>query len=293
MKLTSFKVIKLAVIVICMLAAGICYSCSVKNRDTGPENMVMALESDSGFAVEERGGIEGPRYRDEPEGGAGAMSGDADGEHLRVQDSVPGQDGMPGQEGTPGQDGMLPQEGSRSGEGTLPREDTWSGEDMPLVYIHVCGLVSTPGVYGLPAGSRVYEAIEAAGGFSEAAVPDYLNLAQVLEDGMKIQVPDRDQAEEWKARGLTQSGISMGGGTAGVQTSGRTGNGEGGSKARVNLNTATREELMTLRGIGASRADDIIHYRQEFGGFKSIEDIMNVSGIKDAAFEKIKDSITV
>lgn len=279
MKLTSFKVIKLAVIVICMLAAGICYSCSVRNRDTGSENMVMALESDSGFAIEERGGIEGPRYRDEPEGGA--MSGDADGEHLRVQDSVPGQDGM------------LPQEGSRSGEDTLPREDTLSGEDMPLVYIHVCGLVSTPGVYGLPAGSRVYEAIEAAGGFSEAAVPDYLNLAQVLEDGMKIQVPDRDQAEEWKARGLTQSGISMGGGTAGVQTSGRTGSGEGGSKARVNLNTASREELMTLRGIGASRADDIIHYRQEFGGFKSIEDIMNVSGIKDAAFEKIKDSITV
>ena len=281
MKLTSFKVIKLAVIVICMLAAGICYSCSVKNRDIEPENMVMALESDSGFAVEERGGIEGPRYRDEPEGGA--MSGD----------SVPGQDGMRGQDGTPGQDGMLPQKGSRSGGDTLPREDTLSGEDMPLVYIHVCGLVSTPGVYGLPAGSRVYEAIEAAGGFSEAAVPDYLNLAQVLEDGMKIQVPDRDQAEEWKARGLTQSGISMGGGTAGVQTSGRTGSGEGGSKARVNLNTASREELMTLRGIGASRADDIIHYRQEFGGFKSIEDIMNVSGIKDAAFEKIKDSITV
>lgn len=279
MKLTSFKVIKLAVIVICMLAAGICYSCSVRNRDTGPENMVMALESDSGFAVGERGGIEGLRYRDEPEGGA--MSGDADGERLRVQDSVPGQDGMRGQEG------------SRSREDTLPREDTLFGEDMPLVYIHVCGLVSTPGVYGLPAGSRVYEAIEAAGGFSEAAVPDYLNLAQVLEDGMKIQVPDRDQAEEWKARGLTQSGISMGGGTAGVQTSGRTGSGEGGSKARVNLNTASREELMTLRGIGASRADDIIHYRQEFGGFKSIEDIMNVSGIKDAAFEKIKDSITV
>ena len=75
MKLTSFKVIKLAVIVICMLAAGICYSCSVKNRDIRPENMVMALESDSGFAVEERGGIEGPRYRNEPEGGAGAMSG--------------------------------------------------------------------------------------------------------------------------------------------------------------------------------------------------------------------------
>ena len=275
MKLTSFKVIKLAVIVICMLAAGICYSCSVKNRDIGPENMVMALEPDGGTAAEERTGMESPRQRDEPEGGAGTMSAGADGEHLRGQDCMPGQEDVPSQAG-------------RLSEGDMPPR-----EDMPLVYIHVCGLVCTPGVYGLPAGSRVYEAIEAAGGFSEAAVPDYLNLAQVLEDGMKIQVPDRDQAEEWKARGLTQSGISMGGGTAGVQTSGRTGSGEGGSKARVNLNTASREELMTLRGIGASRADDIIHYRQEFGGFKSIEDIMNVSGIKDAAFEKIKDSITV
>ena len=275
MKLTSFKVIKLAVIVICMLAAGICYSCSVKNRDIGPENMVMALEPDGGTAAEERTGMESPRQRDEPEGGAGTMSAGADGEHLRGQDCMPGQEDVPSQAG-------------RLSEGDMPPR-----EDMPLVYIHVCGLVCTPGVYGLPAGSRVYEAIEAAGGFSEAAVPDYLNLAQVLEDGMKIQVPDRDQAEEWKARGLTQSGISMGGGTAGVQTSGRTGSGEGGSKARVNLNTASREELMTLRGIGASRADDIIHYRQEFGGFKSIEDIMNVSGIKNAAFEKIKDSITV
>nr|WP_242827380.1 helix-hairpin-helix domain-containing protein [Enterocloster clostridioformis] len=151
----------------------------------------------------------------------------------------------------------------------------------------------TPGVYGLPAGSRVYEAIEAAGGFSEAAVPDYLNLAQVLEDGMKIQVPDREQAEEWKARGLTQSGISAGAVSAGVQTPGGTGTGEGGAKAMVNLNTASKEELMTLRGIGESRAEDIIHYREAFGGFRSIEDIMNVSGIKNAAFEKIKDSITV
>lgn len=263
MKLTSFKALKLAVIVICMLAAGICYSCSMKNRDIGPENRVMALEPDGGTVGEESAEAEGPKQRDEPEGGAGTMSGNADGEHL------PGREDMP-----------------------IP-EDISSREDMPLVYIHVCGLVCTPGVYGLPAGSRVYEAIEAAGGFSEAAVPDYLNLAQVLEDGMKIQVPDREQAEEWKALGLPQSGISAGGAPAGVQTSGRTGTGQGGTKDRVNLNTASREELMTLRGIGESRADDIIHYREAFGGFKSIEDIMNVSGIKDAAFEKIKDSITV
>jgi len=271
MKLTSFKALKLAVIVICMLAAGICYSCSVKNRDTGPENRVMALAPEGGPVVEESAGNEGTGQQDEPED----VSGDADGEHLRVQD------------GTPGQEDVPPQGGRLSGSDMPPRED------IPLVYIHVCGLVRAPGVYGLPAGSRVYEAIEAAGGFSEAAVPDYLNLAQVLEDGMKIQVPDREQAEEWKALGLPRSGISVGGAPSGVQTSGRAGTAEGGSKARVNLNTASREELMTLRGIGESRADDIIHYREAFGGFKSIEDIMNVSGIKDAAFEKIKDSITV
>ena len=237
--------------------------------------MVMALEPDGGTAAEERTGMESPRQRDEPEGGAGTMSAGADGEHLRGQDCMPGQEDVPSQAGRLSEGDMLPR------------------EDMPLVYIHVCGLVCTPGVYGLPAGSRVYEAIEAAGGFSEAAVPDYLNLAQVLEDGMKIQVPDREQAEEWKARGLTQSGISAGAVSAGVQTPGRTGTGEGGAKAMVNLNTASKEDLMTLRGIGESRAEDIIHYREAFGGFKSIEDIMNVSGIKDAAFEKIKDSITV
>ena len=275
MKLTSFKALKLAVIVICMLAAGICYSCSVKNRDIGPENMVMALEPDGVTVVEESAGIESPRQRDEPEGGTGTMSAGADGEHLRGQDCMPGQEDVPSQAGRLSEGDMLPR------------------EDMPLVYIHVCGLVCTPGVYGLPAGSRVYEAIEAAGGFSEAAVPDYLNLAQVLEDGMKIQVPDREQAEEWKARGLTQSGISAGAVSAGVQTPGGTGTGEGGAKAMVNLNTASKEELMTLRGIGESRAEDIIHYREAFGGFRSIEDIMNVSGIKNAAFEKIKDSITV
>lgn len=101
MKLTSFKALKLAVIVICMLAAGICYSCSVKNRDIGPENMVMALEPDGGTAAEESAGIESPWQRDEPEGGAGTMSAGADGEHQRGQDCMPGQEDMPSQAGCP------------------------------------------------------------------------------------------------------------------------------------------------------------------------------------------------
>ena len=103
-----------------------------------------------------------------------------------------------------------------------------------------------------------------------------LNLAETLKDGMKLEVPSESQAEEWKAQGIKPAADP-----------------EAKARHMVNLNTATREELMSLRGIGESRAEDIIRYRETYGGFQSIEDIMNVSGIKDAAFEKIKDSITV
>ena len=85
---------------------------------------------------------------------------------------------------------------------------------------------------------------------------------------------------------------ALSGGSSGA-FSGTSSGGSSGTSSRVNLNTATREELMSLRGIGESRAEDIIRYRETYGGFRSIEDIMNVSGIKDSAFEKIKDSITV
>ena len=115
---------------------------------------------------------------------------------------------------------------------------------------------------------------------------------------MKLDVPSESQAEEWKAQGLV-GGWNLGadpgalsGGSSGA-FSGTSSGGSSGTSSRVNLNTATREELMSLRGIGESRAEDIIRYRETYGGFRSIEDIMNVSGIKDAAFEKIKDSITV
>ena len=241
MKLTSFKVLKLAVIVICMLAAGICYSCSMGNSSPGPEDSAIMLGTSAG------------------ETSAGATSA-----------------------------GAISAGTTSAGE-TLSEETSAGLAEKPMVYVHVCGLVCSPGVYGLPQGSRVYEAIEAAGGFSENAAPDYLNLAGVLEDGMKLQVPDRAQADQWMAQGLTSGGGQAAGGRMDIQGVGP----DSKAKPKVNLNTASMEELMTLRGIGESRAEDIIRYRDRVGGFKSIEDIMNVSGIKEAAFEKIKDSITV
>ena len=110
----------------------------------------------------------------------------------------------------------------------------------------------------------------------DGGAADYLNLAETLRDGMKLEVPSESQVKEWEAQGIKPAADP-----------------EAKTRSMVNLNTATREELMSLRGIGESRAEDIIRYRETYGGFQPIEDIMNVSGIKDAAFEKIKDSITV
>lgn len=148
-----------------------------------------------------------------------------------------------------------------------------SHTDEPGYFVHICGEVNQPGVYELPAGSRVFEAVEAAGGFTEAAAPDSLNLAQKVSDGMKLVILSEKEAE-------TLSGESFSG-TAGE------------SDGLININTASKEQLMTLTGIGESRADDIIRFREESGGFEKIEDIMKVPGIKNAGFQKIKDRITV
>lgn len=150
-------------------------------------------------------------------------------------------------------------------------QQTQAAEDASC-YVHVCGEVEHPGVYELKEGQRAYEAIEMAGGFTQDAAESYLNLAEPVWDGMKLEVPDREYAELQREQGQF-GGIS--------------------SASRIDLNTATKEQLMTLRGIGEARAEDIIRYRQEHGRFEKIEDIMKVSGIKTSAFEKIKDDITV
>lgn len=136
-------------------------------------------------------------------------------------------------------------------------------------FVYVCGAIQNAGVYTLEKGQRIYEAIALAGGMTDKAAEETLNLAAEVSDGMKIYVPDQDEAQNFQ-----------------------TGS-EPLADAKVNLNTATKEELMTLRGIGESRAEDIIRYRETHGSFQTIEEIMKVSGIKDAAFQKIKDKIIV
>ena len=147
------------------------------------------------------------------------------------------------------------------------------------VYVYICGEVIKPGVYELSGDSRIYEAVDAAGGFTEHAARECVNLASKVSDGMQITIYNREEAASLLA---DSAPVGENAGKSGTSGSGL-----------VNLNTATKEELMTLKGIGESKAEDIIRYREKSGGFKKIEDIMKISGIKENGFQKIKDSITV
>ena len=138
--------------------------------------------------------------------------------------------------------------------------------------VFVSGCVNNPDVYTLKKGSIINEAVKMAGGFSEGACKDYVNLAKKLEGGEHIVIPGVDEVESAKLQ-LSTEEVSDSQGIV-----------------LVNINTATKEELMSLPGIGERKADSIIEYRKS-KTFSSPEDIMNISGIKEAAFNKIKDKI--
>lgn len=142
---------------------------------------------------------------------------------------------------------------------------------------HVCGCVKKPGVYRLHFGARTQEAIDAAGGFSEKANQTAWNLAEVLQDGMQVYIPSKDEAKE-----ALNEEQSLGKDLSASQ-----------KEDTVNINTASKEELMTLPGIGESRADAVIACREEKGSFTSIEGIKDAAGIGDGIFNRIKDLITV
>ena len=166
---------------------------------------------------------------------------------------------------------------------------TEEAESEPAVWmVHICGAVNRPGVYTFPEGSRVCDAVEAAGGLSEDAAESLLNQAALLSDGLQIVVPTLEEAE-----GLSRQTASSGIFSSDISGAGSAAGGEEAGNGLVNINTATLEELMTLPGIGQTRAEAIVAYRDEQGGFQSIEDIMNVSGIKEGSFAKLKDRITV
>ena len=140
---------------------------------------------------------------------------------------------------------------------------------LNTAYVHISGAVVRPGVYSLPEGSRLFDAVELAGGFGPDADEDYLNLAAVIEDGSKYHVPTIQESATAELPAWQ------------------------GGDPRVDINHAGLEELMSLTGIGEGKARAIIAYREEHGGFQKTEDIMKVSGIGEGLYANIQDEITV
>lgn len=221
------------------------------------------------------------------ESGAVVMSGslDADGNISWEKNGSAKSDGLPqGDSGSSTekqeiQEPFRDENGSVQGESTVETQEYVENSEKSGVYVYICGEVAAPGVYELSKDSRIYEAVDAAGGFTENAARESVNLASKVSDGMQITIYNKEEAASLPAGSGSAVGNTGQGGTSG--------------SGLVNLNTATKEELMTLKGIGEAKAEDIIRYREKSGGFKKIEDIMKISGIKEAGFQKIKDNITV
>ena len=184
---------------------------------------------------------------------------------------------------------VLRESESRDAEGMMqaqePEQPAEAAEDAPI-YVQVTGAVNHPGVYELSEGARVFEAIEKAGGMREDAKAESINQAQELSDGEMIVLYTKQEWEQMQ----TETGDTPGNSPGNPQQSLGAGATD---DDRININTATMEQLCSISGIGQSRAQSIITYREQNGAFGSIEEIMKVSGIKEGLFQKIKDKIKV
>ena len=210
-----------------------------------------------------------------------------------------------------------PQEADGTGTaGEAPADGADSGEPE-LIYVFVCGAVAQEGVYELPAGSRVYQAVEAAGGYAADADTSYINQADPVTDAQKLEIPTVEEAEKLReeaalaaenrqaetdaesgsgpddaAAGYANNGAGQVNNGAG-QMNNSAGQADDAAARLININTADEAALQTLPGIGAAKAASIVRYREANGGFSSIEEIKKVSGIGDITYENIKGCITV
>lgn len=148
-------------------------------------------------------------------------------------------------------------------------------------YVYICGAILHPGVYEVPLGSRIYEVVYLAGGLTEEACKSSVNQAEPVYDGQMIFIPTVEEAEA----GVDVDAVAKSVGDSDTKKKEADG--------RVNINTATLSELMTLSGIGQTKAERILAYRDTHGDFASVEEIMNVDGIKEGLYNRIKDDIRV
>ena len=161
-----------------------------------------------------------------------------------------------------------------SSEKEVKKEEKEESAEQDLITVDVKGAVKSPGIYDLPVGSRVHDAVQKAGGLTEEADSKSLNLAQKVSDEALVYVPTKGEeaASQQAASGTTPS------------TS---------KEKKINLNKASLEELKQVKGLGGKRAQDIIDHREANGKFKSVDELKKVSGIGAKTIEKLKDYVTV
>ena len=161
-----------------------------------------------------------------------------------------------------------------SSEKEVKKEEKEEPLEQDLITVDVKGAVKSPGIYDLPVGSRVHDAVQKAGGLTEQADSKSLNLAQKVSDEALVYVPTKEEesASQQAASGTTPSSSK---------------------EKKVNLNIASLEELKQVKGLGGKRAQDIIDHREANGKFKSVDELKKVSGIGAKTIEKLKDYVTV
>ena len=161
-----------------------------------------------------------------------------------------------------------------SSEKEVKKEEKEESPEQDLITVDVKGAVKSPGIYDLPVGSRVHDAVQKAGGLTEEADSKSLNLAQKVSDEALVYVPTKGEeaASQQATSGTTPSSSK---------------------EKKVNLNKASLEELKQVKGLGGKRAQDIIDHRETNGKFKSVDELKKVSGIGAKTIEKLKDYVTV
>lgn len=161
-----------------------------------------------------------------------------------------------------------------SSEKEVKKEEKEESPEQDLITVDVKGAVKSPGIYDLPVGSRVHDAVQKAGGLTEEADSKSLNLAQKVSDEALVYVPTKGEeaASQQTASGTTPSSSK---------------------EKKINLNKASLEELKQVKGLGGKRAKDIIDHREANGKFKSVDELKKVSGIGAKTIEKLKDYVTV
>lgn len=147
-------------------------------------------------------------------------------------------------------------------------------QDSEEIAVYICGEIKHPGVYRFEKAPRICDVIEAAGGMTAKADITGVNQARFAQDGEQIEILTKSKKKTQKTDDTSQTDSTE-------------------QQGKINLNTASKEQLMTLSGIGESKAQAILDYREENGSFQAIEDIMKISGIKEGVYNKIKNTITI